>query len=196
VEVSFLHGDLDEEIYMNCPPGLEHEPDECVLLLKALYGLVQAARQFFRKFTAIIKSIGFQLNPAEPCMLFKKEDSNLTVNVIHVDDCYLIGSDASLDDLIRNLELNGLKIKVELDTKDYLSCEILVNNDKKCAWLGQPFIVKKMLSQFADIIGVSQVNIKLLEPLVLESFDLKPQKIRSHQKIKQYTVLVLELSYI
>jgi hypothetical protein len=67
-----------------------------------------------------MKSIGFKQNPAEPCMLFKKEDSNLTVAVIHVDDCYLIGSNASLDDLIQNLEANGLKIKVELDTKDYL----------------------------------------------------------------------------
>jgi hypothetical protein len=53
-------------------------------------------------------------------MLFKKEDANLAVSVIHVDNCYLTGSDASLDDLVTKLEANGLKIKVELDTKDYL----------------------------------------------------------------------------
>jgi hypothetical protein len=47
VEVSFIHGDVDEEIYMKCPPGLEHELDEYVLLLEALYGLVQGAHQFF-----------------------------------------------------------------------------------------------------------------------------------------------------
>jgi Reverse transcriptase (RNA-dependent DNA polymerase) len=105
VEVVFLHGDLNDEIYMNCPPGFEHEPDECVQLLKALHGLVQAAHQFFRKFTAIMKSIGFKQNPTEPCMLFKKEDTNLTVFVIHVDDCYLIDSDASLDTWWRNWKL-------------------------------------------------------------------------------------------
>jgi Reverse transcriptase (RNA-dependent DNA polymerase) len=71
-KLHFLHGDLDEEIYMNCPPGFKHELDECVLLLKALYGLVQAAHQFFCKFNAIMKSIGFKQNPAEPCMLFIK----------------------------------------------------------------------------------------------------------------------------
>jgi Reverse transcriptase (RNA-dependent DNA polymerase) len=52
IEVAFLHGDLDEEIYMYCPPGYDHEPDEVLLLLKALYVLVQSARQFFKKFTS------------------------------------------------------------------------------------------------------------------------------------------------
>jgi hypothetical protein len=84
-----------------------------------------------------MKSIGFKQNPAELCMLFKKEDTNLTVAVIHGDDCYLIGSDASLDDLVTKLEANGLKIKVELDTKDYLGCEILVDKEKKRKELGK-----------------------------------------------------------
>jgi hypothetical protein len=57
-----------------------------------------------------MKSIGFKQNPTNLCMLFKKEDFNLT------DDCSLIGSDASLDELVMKLEANGLKIKVEMDT--------------------------------------------------------------------------------
>jgi hypothetical protein len=73
---------------------------------------------------AIVKLIGFKQNPAEPCMLFPKRCSN-------VDACYLIGSDESLDDLVAKLEASSLKIKVELDTKDYLGCEILVDKEKK-----------------------------------------------------------------
>jgi hypothetical protein len=45
VETAFLHGDLEEEIYMDCPEGLDHEPDECLLLQKTIYGLVQSAQQ-------------------------------------------------------------------------------------------------------------------------------------------------------
>jgi Reverse transcriptase (RNA-dependent DNA polymerase) len=111
VEVAFLHGDLDEEIYMNCPPSLEHKPDECVLRLKALYSLVQAAYQFFQKFTDIIKSIGFIQKFSEPCMLFKPGDANLTVAVIHVDDYCLVGSDESLDKLMKYLEFRGLNLR-------------------------------------------------------------------------------------
>ncbi len=40
VESAFLNGELEEEIYMECPDGLEHEAEECLLLLKAIYGLV------------------------------------------------------------------------------------------------------------------------------------------------------------
>jgi hypothetical protein len=43
VEVAFLNGDLDEEIYMECPKGIDGKEDEVVLLLKSMYGLVQAA---------------------------------------------------------------------------------------------------------------------------------------------------------
>jgi Reverse transcriptase (RNA-dependent DNA polymerase) len=86
VQVAFLHGDLDQLIYMFCPEGLPHEPHEVLLLCKALYGLVQAARQFFKKFITIMKAIGFEQNSAEPCMLLKTDDSNtFTIVVIHVD---------------------------------------------------------------------------------------------------------------
>jgi len=43
VDTAFLYGDLDEKIYMELPEGMTGFYDECLLLLKALYGLVQAA---------------------------------------------------------------------------------------------------------------------------------------------------------
>jgi hypothetical protein len=43
VMTAFLNGDLKEEMYMDCPEGLEHEDDECLLLLKTIYGLVQSS---------------------------------------------------------------------------------------------------------------------------------------------------------
>ena len=42
VEVEFLHGDLEEEIYMECPQVLEDtKEDKCLKLLHTIYGLVQ-----------------------------------------------------------------------------------------------------------------------------------------------------------
>lgn len=54
VETAFLHGDLDEMIYMEAPKGTGIRPFECVQLDKAVYGIVQAARQFYIKFAQIM----------------------------------------------------------------------------------------------------------------------------------------------
>ena len=49
VETAFLHGELeqDEEIYMECPPGLNAGEDKILKLEKTIYGLVQAAKAFY-----------------------------------------------------------------------------------------------------------------------------------------------------
>jgi hypothetical protein len=72
VEMAFLDGDLEEieeEIYMNCPEGLEHDKSECLLLFKTIYGLVQSARQFFKKLVSCLKDIGFKGGYADPCLM-------------------------------------------------------------------------------------------------------------------------------
>jgi len=50
IKTAFLHGDLDKEMYMNLLDGMEGSNEDCLLLLKALYGLVQGACQWWKKF--------------------------------------------------------------------------------------------------------------------------------------------------
>jgi Reverse transcriptase (RNA-dependent DNA polymerase) len=40
VETAFLHGELEEEIFMDCPQGFYHKPGDCLLLKNSLYELV------------------------------------------------------------------------------------------------------------------------------------------------------------
>ena len=55
METAFLYGDLEEEIYMKLPEGIglflnkKFGSDDALILVQAMYGLVQAARQFFKK---------------------------------------------------------------------------------------------------------------------------------------------------
>lgn len=55
VSTAFLYGDLPktETVYMECPPGIEHEKGQVICLLRCIYGLKQASRRFFDKLKGI-----------------------------------------------------------------------------------------------------------------------------------------------
>jgi hypothetical protein len=59
IETAFLHGDLDEEIYMEVPKGLEIEHNKKLMLKKTIYGLVQSAKKFYETLINVLKVIGF-----------------------------------------------------------------------------------------------------------------------------------------
>ena len=98
VETAFLYGEIDEEIFMKSPVGMEgidpgSSSEDCYELQKGIYGLCQAARQFWEKFVDTNKkeSFGFQVSPADPCMLFKQNELGVCIIIMYVDDMLIIG---------------------------------------------------------------------------------------------------------
>ena len=136
---------------MNSPPGYEANADECVLLLKSLYGLVQSARQFFKKFCEILKKMGMTQSTVEPCVFTQESSNGMLIVAIYVDDCYVIGTDASVNKF-KDIKDAGLKLKIEDRPTDYLSCEISFDRNKTCAWLGQPHLVKRLDKSFGHLV--------------------------------------------
>ncbi|RVW31842.1 Retrovirus-related Pol polyprotein from transposon TNT 1-94 [Vitis vinifera] len=63
VKNAFLHGDLDEEIYMNIPPGFEGNMGNKVCKLKkTLYKLKQSPRAWFGRFAKVMTDFGYKQN--------------------------------------------------------------------------------------------------------------------------------------
>jgi hypothetical protein len=137
VGTAFLHGDLEEEIYMECPEGMEHKPDECLLLNKTIYGLKQPSRMWFKKITEILRNLGFTGGYCDPCLLTRKDKYGLIHIAIYVDDILCCGTNEAIENLIQQLRKNDLTIKIDYDVSDYLSCETVASNDKRKIWLGQ-----------------------------------------------------------
>jgi hypothetical protein len=88
IVTAFLHGTLakGEEVYMECPPGLDALEGSVLCLQKTIYGLVQAARAFYKKLTQVLKSIGFARGLADPCLLSRKGKKGVVHIALYVDD--------------------------------------------------------------------------------------------------------------
>ena len=57
IETVFLYGDLEEEIYMECPQGmLNVKKDDCIILNKCINGLVLAVMHYYKKAVKILKN--------------------------------------------------------------------------------------------------------------------------------------------
>ena len=65
---------------MSIPEGYaecveQFEENEALKLEKAIYGLVQAARQFFKKIQYSLIQAGFKSSEADPCLVYKEDQT-------------------------------------------------------------------------------------------------------------------------
>jgi hypothetical protein len=94
VKTELLHGDLDEEIYMEQPQGFASPSREHLVcrLRKSLYGLKQALRQWYRKFNDLRRLIGFLRSDEDHCFYSKDAPDGSPIFLIpYVDDMLLSG---------------------------------------------------------------------------------------------------------
>jgi hypothetical protein len=124
---------------MDCPSGMEHQPSGCLQLKKTIYRLVQSARQFYKKLMKPLRDIGFTGGRVDPCLLTRRSNKGIVYVACYVDDIFAVGHDKAIKETIKLIKAQGLSnVKVQDELTDYLSCNILFNQNKIIAWLGQP----------------------------------------------------------
>jgi len=99
VSNAFLHGHLQETVYMSQPPGFVNpmHPDAVCLLKKALYGLKQAPRALYKRLSSCLLELGFQGSKSDNSLFIFKSASVTILALVYVDDLILTGS--SLDSI-------------------------------------------------------------------------------------------------
>lgn len=94
VKSAFLNGVLEEEVYLEQPPGYMKAGDKnkVLKLKKALYGLKQAPRAWNTRINAYFKENGFEQCPFEHALYVKKKQEGLLFVALYVDDLIFMGN--------------------------------------------------------------------------------------------------------
>ena len=152
VKTAFLHGDLDETIYMRQPKGFidSVHPNHACLLNKSIYGLKQSPRQWNIKFDKCMRfSLGFKRSKFDTCLYFKGVNKSPVLYVLlYVDDILLISKSVdAIHDIKKNLQKH-FDMKDLGIAKKILGMSIIRDRKHKKLWLHQCDYVHKVLERF------------------------------------------------
>ena len=154
VKNTFLNGDLNEEVYMDAPPGMKIPKNKVLRLRKALYGLKQAHKAWHDRFNNVMTENGFSSCYTDTALFVKKSDAGIVILLLYVDDMLITGDDTKGIKSIKSIltskfEMSDLGfltyflgIEVAYSQRGYflsqtkLACEILdrsgITDDKVC----------------------------------------------------------------
>ena len=128
VNNAFLHGDLDEEVYMQLPPGFPNSSPNLVFRLKkSLYGLKQASRQWYAKLSSFLLSHNYKISTVDHSLFLKHDGKHTTTLLVYVDDIILTGTNPMEISTITGLLHNFFHIKNLGDLTYFIGIEVAHN---------------------------------------------------------------------
>jgi len=149
VKSAFLHGELNEEIYVQQPTGFMKigEEEKVYKLRKALYGLKQAPRAWYNKIETYFLRNGFERCLCEHTLFTKLvEGGKLLIVSLYVDDLIYTGNDVSLCHSFKKSMMSEFDMTNLGRMRYFLGVEIL--QDSKGIFMCQRKYAQDVLSRF------------------------------------------------
>ena len=96
VKNAFLHGDIEEEVFMKLPPGHPQSGNSSLVckLHKSIYGLKQSPRAWHAKLSTTLEALGFQKSSVDSSLYVKLKPNDSLMVLIYVDDLIITGHDS------------------------------------------------------------------------------------------------------
>ena len=148
---AFLNGEFSqgEKLYMHVPKGFEnyYPAGVVLLLLRTIYGLKQAAFEYWKTLLKALKNVGLARNQADPCVYFKWTTNGIVIWSSWVDDLLSAGKEEEV-----KKGRNILKQHFDLDEvgelKEYVGCKVEYNKEKGWIKLTQPVLLQSFQDEF------------------------------------------------
>ena len=148
INTAFLDGDLDEEIYMEQPGGfiVPGQEKKVCWLVKSLYRLKQAPRQWHEKFDSVMMTNGFKINECDKCVYVKNTEHGFVIICLYVDDILIMGSNNEVIKTTKEM------FNIKFDMKDLVVADVIlrikISKTLDGLILSQSHYIEKILNKF------------------------------------------------
>ena len=189
IKNAYLHGNLQEEVYMEQPPRFvaQGEKGRVCCLRKSLYDLKHSTCVWFVKFSQAIEEFGMLKSKSNHFVFYRNSSLGIIMLVVYVDDSVIIGSDSK--------GISSLKsfLQSKFHTKDigmlryFLGIEIM--RSKHGIFLSQRKYVFDLLSK-TEKLGAKPCNSPMVPGIHLT------REGETFENPKRYRRLVGKLNYL
>ena len=148
VTTAFLNADLDENIYMEMPEGLETGREDSVMKLnKSLYGLKQSPRLWHEKIRKWLTEFGLKPSPVDPCLFIMKRNGDTLMLMLYVDDMIYGGARHLMDEMQKKMS-QAFNVTHEGELSWILGMEVQRDRRNKTISLSQNQYLQSVLTKF------------------------------------------------
>lgn len=154
---------------MSLPPGIRTSPTDgpkVCRLLKSIYGLKQASRQWYAKFTAALLEIGFRQSWHDYALFTLRHHSTVVAVLLYVDDMLITGNSESAIAQVKSHLSSRFHMKDLGQAKYFLGIEIARSASGIC--LSQRKYALELVSE-AGLSGAKPCKIPMDQNLKITS---------------------------
>ena len=176
VKTAFLNGLLKEDVYVAQLKGFidPHFPNHVLYLKKALYGLKQAPRAQYDRLTQYLVSHGFTRGKANQTLFIKREDGELIVAQVYVDNIIFRSTKDELAHGFSKLVQAKFEMSMIGELTHYLGLQI--RQQDSGIFLSQSKYAKNLVKKFglefaSSVRTPMSPNVKLIVDLLGKSVD-------------------------
>jgi hypothetical protein len=150
VKTAFLHGELEEDIYMDQPEGyvVPGKEDLVCKLKRSLYGLKQSPRQWYKRFDSFMLTHGFERSQYDSCVYIKFVNGSPIYLLLYVDDMLIAAKSMKEITILKNQLSSEFEMKDLGPAKKILGMEIKRDRKSSLLFLSQEKYIEKVLHRF------------------------------------------------
>lgn len=152
IATAFLNGEIDAEVYMTKPEGLEtpgYDGPEWVLrLLKALYGIKQGPRCWAKRLHAVMTEIGFRRLECDHSVFVYERDGVKIIVPVHVDDLVLASKSKEAIEKVKRELKEKFKLREQGATSFLLGVQLERDREQRTIALSQPTYIESLLKTY------------------------------------------------